>query len=67
MSDNSISFKVNDVGVSSFIDKLKNKSSELTSEMIKDAQKQTSVAKEQIKLVEEKIKALERQTKLESQ
>lgn len=67
MSDNSISFKVNDVGVSSFIDKLKTKSSELTSEMIKDAQKQTSVAKEQIKLVEEKIKALERQTKLESQ
>lgn len=63
----SVSFRVNDTGVASFIDKLKQKSSELTSEMIRDAQRQTNVAKEQISLVEEKIKALERQTKLETQ
>ena len=67
MSTNSISFKVNDVGVSSFMEKLKQKSSELTSQMIQDAQRQTSVAKEQLKLVEDKIKSLERSTKLESQ
>ena len=62
----SVSFRVNDTGVASFIDKLKQKSSELTSEMIRDAQRQTNVAKEQISLVEEKIKALEEKNVLKS-
>lgn len=67
MSTNSINFKVNDVGVSSFMEKIKQKSSELTSQMIQDAQKQTNSAKEQLRLVEEKIKTLERASKIESQ
>lgn len=63
----SITFRVNDVGVSSFIDKLKQKSAEVTQQMMRDAKQQTSVQLEQIKLVEDKIKSIEKLARLESQ
>ena len=63
----SITFRVNDVGVSSFIDKLKQKSAEATQQMMRDAKQQTSVQLEQIKLVEDKIKSIEKLSRLESQ
>lgn len=62
-----VSFKVNDTGVSGFMDKLKQQSTQMTSEFIANAQKQTKVAKEQLHIVEDQIKALEKKAKLDSQ
>lgn len=60
-----VKFSVNGGGVESFIDKIKQKSSQMTSEAISNAMKQTDVAKEQMKIVEAQIHALERKNKLE--
>ena len=67
MSNNSVSFKVNDVGVSSFIEKIRQTSSQMNADNIKAAQEQTKAAKEQLKIVEEKIAQLDKQNKLETQ
>lgn len=61
-----INFKVNDSGVSSFMDTMRQKSSRMTSDLIQDAQKQTNVAKEQLQIVEKQIAAQLRRVKLES-
>jgi len=45
MSNNSVSFKVNDVGVSSFIEKIRQTSSQMNADNIKAAQEQTKAAK----------------------
>ncbi len=63
----SVNFRVNDTGVASFIEKIKQKSADAANEMMKDAAKQTSSQREQIKLVEEKIRSIEKLAKLESQ
>ena len=64
--NSSISFKVADTGVSSFIEKIKRQSSQLTAEMIVDAQKQTASSKEQLRLIEQKIVAMSREARLNS-
>lgn len=66
MSGSSISFKINDVGVSGFMDKMKQKSAEMNADNIKSAQQQTELAKEQLKIVEEKIQQLDRQNRIET-
>lgn len=65
MSDKSINFRATDVGVSSFMDNIKQKSTSMTNALIKDAQKQTDIAKEQLQLVERQIAAQQRKARLE--
>ena len=67
MSNPSINFKVGDEGVSSYMDKLKQKSDAMTAQFIRDAQIQTNTAKEQLRLLEEKIRATQRLAVLQKQ
>ena len=69
MSDQSasISFKVVDNGVGSYIEKIKQQQASLVNDMIRGAQQQTGAAKEQLSIIERQIQALERKSALEKQ
>jgi hypothetical protein len=68
MTNPSINFKVGgEQEVSSFMGKLKKDSESLTSQLIKDAQIQTSSAKEQLKLLEEQVRGMQRLATLRKQ
>jgi hypothetical protein len=66
MSSNTVTFKVAGNDVLSFIDQIKKKSDQQTAEMIANAKKQSSSAKDQIKDIEAQIKALEKRNTLEA-
>lgn len=67
MTNPSINFRVGGEEVSSFMDKLRQKSESMTAQFIREAQIQTSSAKEQLRLLEEKIKATQRLAVLQKQ
>lgn len=60
-----ITFKINDTGVSSFMEKLKKQAAELNSESLRGANLQKQNASELLKLIEDKNRALQRGTKLD--
>lgn len=67
MSNNTVNFKVAGNEVFSFMDKVKQKSDQLTNDMISNAQKQGVSAKDQLKLIEDQIKALQRKNQIEAE
>lgn len=64
--NNTVTFKVAGNDVISFIDKIKAKNTEMTNQMISEAQKQSSSSRDQLKMIEDQIKAIERRNRLES-
>lgn len=64
MADKRISFSGIDAGASTMIDKLRQKSKELGSNLIEDARKYSTVAKEQLSFIEEQIRATEKLNRL---
>lgn len=67
MSGSSINFRVNDAGVTSFMDNIRQRSTRMTADLIRDAQRQTDLAKEQLQLVERQIAAQLRKNRLEAE
>lgn len=62
---NSVNFKVNDTGVTDFMDKISNQSSKLTEKMIADTQKLTNSYKEQVQLIQERVRELQKLSRLQ--
>lgn len=62
-----ISFGAQDTGVGSFIKKMQTDTKAMFADYMKEAQKQTANAKEQLRIVEQQIKALREQNKLEQE
>jgi hypothetical protein len=67
MSNNTVTFKVAGNDVLSFMDRMKSKAAELTSNMLSNAQREAVSSKEQLKIVEDQIKAIERKTRIETE
>lgn len=59
-----VSFRVQDTGVRAFMDSISQRANTMASEMIRDAQRQTQVAKDQLKIIEDRIRNLERENRL---
>lgn len=64
--NNTVTFKVAGNEVISFMDQLKRKADDTTSNMISNAKQQSSVAKDQIRDLEKQIALLEKKNRLES-
>lgn len=62
-----ISFGAQDTGIGSFIKKMQADTKAMFADYMKEAQKQTANAKEQLRIVEQQIKALREQNKLEQE
>lgn len=62
-----ISFSGQDNGVGNLIKRIQQDSKTLYTDLLKEAQKQTSSQKDQLKIIESQIKALERQNRLEKE
>lgn len=65
--NNVVTFKVAGNDVLSFMDRVKSKAAELTSDMLSNAQREAVSSREQLKIVEDQIKALERKNRIESE
>jgi hypothetical protein len=60
MSSNTVTFKVAGNDILTFMDQIRKKNDQLTSDMLNAAKQQSSSAKEQMKSLQEQIKAMER-------
>lgn len=65
MSNASINFRVNDTGVSSYMERMRQSASQMTANLIRDAQRQTDVAKDQLRLIQQQITLIERRSRLD--
>lgn len=65
MSNASINFRVNDTGVSSYMERMRQSASQMTANLIRDAQRQTDVAKDQLRLIQQQIALIERRSRLD--
>lgn len=66
-SSSTVTFKVAGNDVISYMDKMKQKADQLTSDMIGNAKRQSDAAKDQLKTLEDQLKAIERKNRIESE
>lgn len=64
-SQSTVTFKVAGNDVISYMDKMKQKADQMTSDMIANARRQADTGKDQLKMLEDQIKALERKSRIE--
>lgn len=66
-TQSTVTFKVAGNDVVSFMDKMKQKADQLTTDMIANARKQADSSKDQLKSLDDQIKALERKNRIEAE
>lgn len=66
-TQSTVTFKVAGNDVISYMDKMKQKADQMTSEMIANAKRQSDAGKDQLKQLEDQIKALERKSRIEGE
>lgn len=67
MAEKKFTFTAQDNGVSSMMEKMRNKSQQLSRELMRDARQYSESGREQVQYIEEQIRAIERRNRLEKE